>query len=189
MLVAPLLLMAAIARASSPPAEDGRRSLVPSFPVLAPRALPNITFNYTLTDMDTLLSYTPSSSGPALLTWENTFSDSPAPSLPGRSIFGRGASLHTTSMPGSTVAWSFYGDGVYVHGNASAAARIRLTTDGANADFVPAELNATDSIAWAEVEEGWHDVMLSVLDGEVSVARVSVRTGMRTQAWVGGFPR
>jgi hypothetical protein len=92
-------------------------------------------------------------------------------------------------MPGSTVAWSFYGDGVYVHGNASAAARIRLTTDGANADFVPAELNATDSIAWAEVEEGWHDVMLSVLDGEVSVARVSVRTGMRTQAWVGGFPR
>ncbi|KLT40425.1 hypothetical protein CC85DRAFT_329948 [Cutaneotrichosporon oleaginosum] len=161
-----------------------RRSLAlaPTFPILSTRALPNITFNYTLTDMDTILSYTPSSSGASALTWANTFSDSPAPSVPGRSIFGRGSSLHTTSMAGSTVGWSFYGDAVYVQGNASADARIRLTTDGANADFVPATLNETDSIAWAEVAEGWHDVMLSVLDGEVSLARVVVSTGMRTQA-------
>ncbi|GMK54810.1 hypothetical protein CspeluHIS016_0113960 [Cutaneotrichosporon spelunceum] len=166
-----------------PHALTRRRSLSSTFPILSPRALPNITFNYTLTDMDTILTYTPSSSGPsAAQTWENTFSDSPKPSVPGRSIFGRGSSLHTTSMPGSTVAFNFYGDAVYVHGNASMSARIRLTTDGANADFVPATLNETDSIAWAEVQEGWHDVMLSVLDGEVSLAKVIVRTGMRTQA-------
>ncbi|BEI88158.1 uncharacterized protein CcaverHIS019_0108760 [Cutaneotrichosporon cavernicola] len=165
-----------------PHAHGDRRSLAPILPVLSTRALPNITFNYSLTDMDTILTYTPSSSGLSALTWENTFSDSPRPSLPGRSIFGRGSSLHTTSMPGSTVGFYFYGDAVYVHGNASTSARIRLTTDGANADFVPATLNETDSIAWAEVEEGWHHVMLSILDGEVSLARVTVRTGMQTQA-------
>lgn len=152
----------------------------------SPTPLHNLTFNYTLSDADPLLTYTPSSSGPSALTWQHSFSLSPAPSL-GSSIFGRGESAHTTSMPGSTVGWTFYGTGVYVLGTASEDARVRLTTDGANADFVPSVHNLTDrdgrtEIAWAEAEEGWHDVVLSVLGGTVGVGGVKVRTVMRTQA-------
>jgi len=146
----------------------------------------NVTFNWTITDMDTMLAYTPSSTGSAKATWSNTFSGSETP-LAGQSVVGQGQSAHSTSFAGAFVTISFVGTGIYCMGEHTDASLL-FTVDGANIPFDPSKLKAP-LLAYAnaptnKLTYGSHTAVLSLLGGSVSLHNCSIETSVLTQACV-----
>jgi hypothetical protein len=147
-------------------------------------ALNNVTFNWTLTDMDTILQYSPLGRGLGAV-WSNTFSGSKDPDILGiDSVVGQGVSAHTASEGNSQVTIDFVGTGIFFLGE-SLGSRLRLTVDSVNEpDFLPVNKTAPLFAFRQELPFGNHSATLSLLEGAISLQNVNVQTQILTQAYV-----
>lgn len=149
-------------------------------------ALNNITFNWTLTDMDTILQYTPApTSASETNGWLNTFSDSTNPTFGStNSVVGMGNSSHTTSLPNAYMTIQFVGTGIYLFGTGDDSSLLRLSVDGINADFSPSKLYKPLLGFVNKLPYGDHSAVLSSLGGKTSLQRVNIETAILSKAWV-----
>jgi hypothetical protein len=134
--------------------------------------------NVTISDMSPMIVYTPSSSGPAESTWNQTWAGiSWANYTPKYPVIEDDndtmpLSFHTTSFVGATAQLSFLGTAVYFYGYAHGAFEIEV---GGTTTAVEIQSDEVVLLAYSEgLDNAMHDTRLILTSGEISLSAVVV---------------
>lgn len=165
-----IVLLAALTAAGIPGAAAAAAADAPSSSSFEP-------YSFSITDMSPMLVYSPSSSGPADQTWNQSWSQSDwTKYMPEEDMMGDGISAHSTVFAGASVTLSFLGTGVSFSGVASGS--VALIVDGGSDS--PSDLDVSNATlaSVSGLDYAWHNATLKLHSGALSVQSAGITTYM-----------
>lgn len=133
------------------------------------------SYSFKVTDMSPMFAYSPSSSGTADQTWNQTWSQTNwSQWMTGQDMMGQGFSSHTTTFAGATVSISFLGTGVTFTGDASGSVSV-IVDGGSDSPSDVSAVNTTVGQATG-LDYAYHTVTLKLHSGELALQSAQIAT-------------